>query len=172
FRDKEEVISMVDEIVTESDAVPSQENVSAPRILVTGVPMGLGSDKVVRILEQAGASVVAFENCSGYKQVFQVDQEKEPMAALADQYISIPCSVMSPNVGRRDLLTRLVEEFHVDGVVDLTWQACHTYNLESIQIQKLVTREFNRPYLHIETDYSEVDSELLRVRIEAFLEMI
>ncbi|MCG8566194.1 MAG: 2-hydroxyacyl-CoA dehydratase family protein, partial [Desulfobacterales bacterium] len=36
FRDKEDVISMVDEIVKESDAVPSQENESAPRILVTG----------------------------------------------------------------------------------------------------------------------------------------
>ena len=94
------------------------------------------------------------------------------MLFRSEQYLSIPCSVMSPNQGRIDLLNEMIQEFSVDGVVDLTWQACHTYNIEAFNIQKYVRDHFNLPYLHLETDYSESDTEQLRVRIEAFLEMI
>ncbi len=176
FADKNKGIDLINEI-TDACKTMIQNGESpytngTPRILLTGVPVGLGSDKVIRILEESGANVVAFENCSGYKQAFQVDETKEPMTALAEQYLSIPCSVMSPNQRRMDLLEQMIPDFSVDGVVDLTWQACHTYNVEAHQVQKLVNDGHSLPYLHIETDYSESDTEQLRVRIEAFLEMI
>lgn len=142
------------------------------RILLTGVPVGLGSDKVVKIVEQCGGDVVVFENCSGYKQAFIVDEEMEPMEALARQYLATPCSVMSPNQGRLDLLSRLIEDFSVDGVIDLTWQACHTYNIEAYSVERFIREQFDLPTLHLETDYAESDTEQLRVRIEAYLEML
>ncbi len=37
---------------------------------------------------------------------------------------------------------------------------------------ELVKDELGLPFLHLETDYSQSDLETLRVRIEAFLEMI
>lgn len=176
FADKEKGIDLIHEIteacLQKAEKKQSPFTADTPRILLTGVPVGLGSDKVVKIIEKSGANVVAFENCSGYKQVFQVDEDKDPIKALAEQYLAIPCSVMSPNQGREDLLTRMVEMFKVDGIVDLTWQACHTYNVEAFQIRELAEQTFNLPYLHLETDYSESDTEQLRVRIEAFLEMI
>ena len=176
FADKEKGIAIMNEIADTCEAL-SKNNESpfkkeTPRILLTGVPVGLGSDKVVKIIEESGACVVAYENCSGYKKAFQVDEEKDPIAALSAQYLSIPCSVMSPNQGRLDLLGEMIPEFSVDGVVDLTWQACHTYNVEAHQIQQFVTEKLSIPYLHIETDYSLSDTEQLRVRIEAFLEMV
>ncbi len=176
FADKNKGIDLINEIadacetMTRNGKSPYTNN--TPRILLTGVPVGLGSDKVIRILEESGANVVAFENCSGYKQAFLVDETKEPITALAEQYLAIPCSVMSPNQGRMDLLEQMIPDFSVNGVVDLTWQACHTYNVEAHQVQKLVNDRHGLPYLHIETDYSESDTEQLRVRIEAFLEMI
>ncbi|MCG8335973.1 MAG: 2-hydroxyacyl-CoA dehydratase family protein, partial [Proteobacteria bacterium] len=91
--------------------------------------------------------------------------------ALAEQYLKIPCSVMSPNPLRLDMLAGLIEDFKVDKVVDLTWQACHTYNIESHTVEKFIRERFNLPTLHLETDYSESDSEQLRTRIEAFLEI-
>ncbi|HCY85297.1 MAG TPA: hypothetical protein DHV36_09210, partial [Desulfobacteraceae bacterium] len=50
--------------------------------------------------------------------------------------------------------------------------ACHTYNIEARNIRDFVSERHGLPYLHIETDYAESDTEQLRVRIEAFLEMI
>ena len=142
------------------------------RILITGVPVGMGSHKVVRIVEQSGADVVALENCSGYKKAFTVDEEAEPMDALAGQYLSTPCSVMSPNQGRFELLGRMIRDFSADGVIDLTWQACHTYNVEAFGIAEFVEEKLGISTLHLETDYAESDTEQLRVRIQAYLEML
>jgi benzoyl-CoA reductase/2-hydroxyglutaryl-CoA dehydratase subunit BcrC/BadD/HgdB len=176
FADKEKGISLMNEIsdvcLTLIEQNQSPYTNTTPRILLTGVPVGLGSDKVVKILEQCGANVVALENCSGYKQAFQVNDTIDPVTALAEQYLAIPCSVMSPNPGRMEMLKEMIPAFSVDGVVDLTWQACHTYNIESVHISRMVQEDFNLPFLHIETDYSESDTEQLRVRIQAFIEMI
>jgi benzoyl-CoA reductase/2-hydroxyglutaryl-CoA dehydratase subunit BcrC/BadD/HgdB len=174
--DKEKGISLMEEVVAQAkngalrsaDAAIGKEK----RILLTGVPVGLGSDKVVKIIEQSGANVVALENCSGYKQAFFVDENKDPMDALAEQYLSTPCSVMSPNTGRFDLLKEMIREFSVDGVIDLTWQACHTYNIEAFGVNELVQETLDIPALHLETDYAESDTEQLRVRIQAYLEML
>jgi len=174
--DKEKGISLMEEVVAQVKNGAFRSDAAAvgngKRILLTGVPVGLGSDKVVKIIEQSGAVVVALENCSGYKQAFIIDEAKDPMDALAEQYLSTPCSVMSPNTGRFDLLKEMIREFSVDGVIDLTWQACHTYNIEAFRINELVQETLNIPTLHLETDYAESDTEQLRVRIQAYLEML
>lgn len=174
--DKEKGISFMEEVTAEAKKGTFLEDTPAPgkakRILLTGVPVGLGSDKVVKIVEQLGADVVAFENCSGYKQAFTVDESKPPMEALAEQYLATPCSVMSPNEGRFELLKEMIRDFQVDGVIDLTWQACHTYNVEAFLVDETVQENFGFPTLHLETDYAESDTEQLRVRIEAYLEML
>ena len=174
--DKEKGISLMEEVVSQAQngTIQSADTaiVNGKRILLTGVPVGLGSDKVVKIIEQSGAIVVALENCSGYKQAFFVDENKDPMDALAEQYLATPCSVMSPNAGRFDLLKEMIREFSVDGVIDLTWQACHTYNIEAFRINELVQETLDIPALHLESDYAESDTEQLRVRIQAYLEML
>ena len=106
--DKEKGISFMEAVTAEAKKGGFLADTPGPgrakRLLLTGVPVGLGSDKVVKIVEQLGADVVAFENCSGYKQAFTVDENKAPMEALAEQYLATPCSVMSPNEGRFELL--------------------------------------------------------------------
>ena len=43
---------------------------------------------------------------------------------------------MSPNPYRIELIQRMIKDFKVDAVIDLTWQACHTYNIEAYSVQK------------------------------------
>ena len=130
-------------------------------------------EKVVRLVEEAGGCIVAMENCSGYKTLeLQSDTGMgDPIIALAQKYMAIPCSCMSPNPYRMELLERMLEEFRVDAVVDLTWQACHTYNIEAFDVGRLVKAK-GLPYLHLESDYSNSDLETLKIRIEALLEMV
>ena len=145
------------------------------RILLTGTPVGIGNEKVVKLVEEAGALIVAMETCGGYKTVgMRIDENdpRDPIVLLAEKYLKIPCSVMSPNGDRLGLLESMVKDFSIDGVIDLTWQACHTYNVESYSVAKLVEEKLKLPFLHLETDYSQSDVETLRVRIEAFLETI
>jgi benzoyl-CoA reductase/2-hydroxyglutaryl-CoA dehydratase subunit BcrC/BadD/HgdB len=174
--DKRHAIDLVDRLTTDLREMvergESPYTETTPRILLTGVPVGVGSDKVVRIIEECGSNVVCFESCGGYKKVERVDDQGEPLAAMAERYLAIPCSCMSPNRGRFELVARLAEEFQADGVVDLTWMACHTYNIESYGLRRHIQEHTGLPFLHIETDYSESDTEQLKVRIEAYLEIL
>jgi benzoyl-CoA reductase/2-hydroxyglutaryl-CoA dehydratase subunit BcrC/BadD/HgdB len=144
----------------------------APRIIVTGVPTGVGSEKVIRIIEESGAAVVYLENCAGMKQyLHDVATTGSPLDAIADKYLQTPCSCMSPNTGRLELLAKLAKEYHADGVVDITWVGCHTYNVESRVLKEYLSAHGNVPLLQIETDYSQGDAGQIKTRIEAFLEM-
>lgn len=174
--DKRATIKLIDQLTAELTERArlglSTLATDAPRILLTGVPVGLGSDKVVRLLEAAGGQVVCFESCGAYKKVEPVRQSDDPLRAIAECYLNIPCSCMSPNRNRFELVARLAREFQVDGIIDLTWQACHTYNIESYSLRRYVQQETGLPFLQIETDYSESDSEQLKLRLEAFLELL
>ena len=145
----------------------------AKRILVTGVPTGPDVDKVIRLLEEAGAAVVYIESCSGMKlYTTLVDETKEPLEAIAEKYLTIPCSCMSPNPLRMEQFGPLIREYRVDGMVDIIWNFCHTYNVESRLLEKHVKDKLGMPFLRIETDYSPGDIDQIRTRVQAFLEMI
>lgn len=174
--DRRDNIALMDQLTAElrrrAAAGISPFTEATPRVLLSGVPIGIGSDKVVKLVEECGGSVVGFENCTGYKKLDPVDEAGDPLVAVAERYLRVPCSCMSPNPGRFELVKRLVEEFQVDGVIDLTWQGCHTFNIESHALKQFVQEQLSRPFLQIETDYSESDTEQLKVRIEAFLEIL
>ncbi|MDL2321394.1 2-hydroxyacyl-CoA dehydratase family protein [Desulfosarcina sp. OttesenSCG-928-B08] len=177
FPDKEVGIAMLVALADELDARAEKSSPatpdSAPRILMTGVPVGMGSHKVVQLAEACGGQVVCMDACSGYKKTrIRMDEAADPLTELARRYLAVPCAVMSPNPHRYEMLTELVAEFSVDAVIDLTWQGCQTYAVESFSVKKFVQETLGKPFLQIETDYSETDTEQLRVRIEAFLEML
>lgn len=145
-----------------------------PRILVTGCPLGGATEKVIRAIEDNGGIVVTYENCTGAKAIDKMVAEDDPdvYGALARRYLDIGCSVMTPNPNRLELLGRLIDEYKVDGVVEMTLQACHTYNVESFGIRKFVNEEKKLPYISVETDYSQADIGQLNTRITAFIEML
>lgn len=144
-----------------------------PRILLTGSPSGGAALKVVRAIEDNGGVVVCFENCSGLKPLAPVDEENPDVYdALARKYLNIGCSCMTPNPNRMALLDKLIDNFHVDGVVDLVLQACHTYNVETAVVRKLVREQKGLPYTVVETDYSQADIGQLNTRMAAFIEML
>lgn len=144
-----------------------------PRILLTGCPVGGATEKVIKAIEDNGAYVVYFENCTGGKAVeLNVDESNPDVYdAIARKYINIGCSCMSPNQNRMDLITRLIDEYNVDGVVDMTLQACHTYAIEAFTLKDVV-KEKGKPYINIETDYSQSDIGQLSTRLTAFIEML
>ena len=144
-----------------------------PRILVTGCPIGGNAMKVVKSIEENGGNVVCFENCSGAKSVDELINEDTPdiYQAIADRYLNIGCSCMTPDENRFKLLGRLLEEYKIDAVVEVILQACHTYNVESYYIKRFVTGK-GLPYMCVETDYSSSDIGQLNTRCAAFIEML
>src|SRR5699024_7554556 len=144
-----------------------------PRILVTGCPLGGVRDKVLKIIEDSGADIVAFENCSGVREKMdQVDENIDPIDALTEKYLNVSCSVMTPNPRRLETLDSMIDEYEIDGVIEVVLQACHTFNVEAYSVQEFVTKEKDKPYIYIETDYSKLDEGQINTRINAFLEIL
>lgn len=146
---------------------------SAKRILVTGCPIGGVLDKTVGQLEAAGGTVVCMENCSGIKAACQmIDTEADDIVrAIAERYLQIGCAVMTPNPNRLAMLRELVEEYRVDGIVEIVLQGCQPYGVERCLVRE-VAKELGLPYLDIETDYSQTDAAQFATRLGAFLEIL
>lgn len=144
------------------------------RVLLTGVPIVHGAERVLELIEDAGAVVVGMENCTGLKPILEdVDlDEPDPLRAIARKYYHLPCSVMTLNTRRFEMLRSLAAKFRPRCVIELVWQACLTYDIESFHVRKLIEEELHMPYLKITTDYSPSDSARISARVEALFETI
>lgn len=143
-----------------------------PRILITGCPNGGVRDKTIKVLEELGADVVAFDACnSNREKIEKVDTTLPVTEALAKKYLNINCSVMSPNTNRLKFISDMIDDYQVDGVLEIILQACHTFSIESYNVKKSVLAK-KIPYLKVETDYSKADAGQINTRLEAFLETI
>ncbi len=147
---------------------------SSPRVLVSGCPVGGDACKVLQIIEEAGGVIVALEACSGMKNYFIRIEENsgDPLRAVAESTLSIPCSCMTPNRRRLDLLDKMITRFQPDAVIDVVLHACHAYNVESYKIRNHIQDRHGLPCLKIETDYSDGDIEQIRTRVEALFESL
>lgn len=144
-----------------------------PRILWTGLGNSLGCSKVLELVEESGGVVVCQEGCGGITRTEDlIDESKDPIHAIAERYLRVTCACMTPNNQRFEDLKRLVKEFRIDGVIDLAWQFCQPFEIESFRVGELVKEELKKPFLHVVTDFSTSDVEQLRVRIEGFIEQI
>ena len=156
-----------------SQKTDSSKN-SRVRVLMTGVPIVHGAERVLDIIESHGGLVVCMDNCTGLKPILEDVNEsaEDPILALAEKYLRIPCSVMTHNDRRLEVLRRLAVEYRPQCIIDLVWQACITYDVESYRIRQLAEQELGIPYLKIETDYSPSDSARIVLRVEALFETL
>lgn len=172
--DRENLPDEINNLAKEIRENPDTSREKKPRILVTGCPLGGATEKIIKAIEDNGAVIVSYENCTGEKNFDNyVDEEADDLyRAIARRYLDIGCSVMTPDQNRLDLLSKLIDQYKVDGVVEMNLQACHTYAIESHTIRKFITEEKNIPFISVETDYSQADIGQLNTRISAFIEML
>ena len=146
------------------------------RIMLTGTPMAIPNWKLHHIIETSGAAVVCEETCTGTRYFEgQVEEGKatldEQYRAIAERYMGINCACFTPNSGRVEDIIRLAKEYKVDGVIDVNLKFCCLYDTEGYTVEAAL-KEAGIPVLGIETDYADEDSQQLKTRIEAFIEMI
>lgn len=143
------------------------------RILITGCPSGGLIEKVGIAIEENGGVIVCKDDCGGERTNTQMINEnaEDIMRAISDRYMEINCSVFTPNDARMENTVNMVEEYKVDGVIELVLQACHTFNVEATKMERAV-EDVGVPYMKLETDYSTTDSGQMQTRIAAFIEML
>ncbi len=147
---------------------------NSPRVLVTGCPVGGDATKVFRIIEEAGGVIVYLDACTGMKAYAGHFEEgaPDPYRSVSKRYLDVPCSCMTPNDRRLSELDLIIDKFKPDVIIDVVLHACHSYNIESSKVKTHVETRHKKPFLKIETDYSQGDVEQIRTRVEAMLETV
>ena len=148
-----------------------------PRILLTGSPVVFPNIKIPMLIDEMGGSVVADETCMGdrfmYDPVVITDTSFDGLLhSLANRYLR-PCScpVFPDNEKRIYRLKQMIKDYKVEGVVYHVLRGCLVFDFEYQLVEKLMS-ELDIPIIRVETDYNEEDIEQLRIRIEAFMELI
>ena len=146
----------------------------SPRVLVSGCPVGGDATKVFNIIEEAGGVIVYLDACTGMKAYAGHFEEgaPDPYRSVSKRYLDVPCSCMTPNDRRLSELDLIIDKFKPDVIIDVVLHACHSYNIESSKVKTHVETRHKKPFLKIETDYSQGDVEQIRTRVEAVLETV
>jgi len=170
--DKSSMVKILEAVVTEVNA-QSAPAFEGPRILLTGSTLAMGDDKVINLIEEAGASIVIEEFAEGMRHYWEdVKPNGDLIMSLADRYFRrrVPPAWFRPGRERLDFLLKLARQFKVDGVIWYQLMYRDSYDIESYYFPEILLRETGLPMLKIESDYDASEIGPFRTRIETFIE--
>jgi len=167
---------VIDEVKQRKD-VPAQKQT---RIMVVGAQVD--SIAFIELIEASGAWVVADDLCPGAREFFSdVDATADPIDGIAERYLlKVKCGrtyrEMKGNYeeyleDRFGHMSRMIEDFKVDGVVLYIYKYCDPFGFEVPQIKSYIEAK-GTPVLYLEDEYSMSTIGRLRTRIQAFLELL
>ncbi|MCD7778193.1 MAG: 2-hydroxyacyl-CoA dehydratase family protein [Clostridiales bacterium] len=148
-----------------------------PRIMITGSPIAFPNMKIPLLIEETGGILAADETCMGERSIYDptvvTDKSFEGMMrALANRYIRpCTCPVFSDNSQRLYRIKQMIKTHQIEGVIYHVLRGCLVYDYEYTIIEEELEK-LDIPVIRVESDYNEEDVEQLRVRIEAFIELI
>jgi benzoyl-CoA reductase/2-hydroxyglutaryl-CoA dehydratase subunit BcrC/BadD/HgdB len=154
-----------------------QDNVNGdlPRILLIGPIIADGDYSVMKLVEDAGANIVIEEICEGLRYYWKnINDKGDPLQALARGYLQdkLPCAFMRyASKKRLDFTLELISEFNVIGVIWYELLCCETYDIESFFFERELG-ERNIPMLILESSYEAEGIGQIKIRIDAFIEML
>ena len=142
-----------------------------PRIMIVGSL--LANSRIIDLVEEAGASVVCDDLCSGSR-YFEGNVEKgdDPIKAISSHYLlKAPCARMKNTELRLERGKKLVEDYKVDGIIYETVKFCDNH-LYDFPLYHEFFQDAGLPVLQIEEDFVGGNRGQIRTRIEAFIEML
>ena len=150
---------------------------SQPRILVTGSPIAFPNLKIPLLIEEMGGILAADETCMGERGLYDPVSVIGPgfdgmMRGLASRYTKpCTCPVFVDNSQRIYRIKQMIKEHQIQGIIYHVLRGCLVYDYE-YQMMEEEMGKLDVPVIRVESDYNEEDVEQLRIRIEAFLELI
>lgn len=176
YDDSESWITHTETLLKELNGKKPVRDESTPRIMLTGSPMILPTWKIPLLIEDSGGIIVMDDLCSGAKTLLRNIEVRswtmyDMQIALADHYLMSACPCFVPNDARITRLLNYINEYKIDGVLYHNLQGCQLYGGEAWRVEK-VLKEKGIPILKLETSFGEGDIKQLKIRVDAFLEML
>ncbi len=148
-----------------------------PRILLTGSPVIFPNFKLPLLIESMGGLLAADETCMGERGFYDppaiVDRTVDGMLRALSNRATRPCTcpTFADNQRRIYRIRQLIKDYRIQGVIYHVLRGCLVYDYEYRQLEEEMGK-LGIPVIRVETDYNEEDVEQLRIRVEAFIELI
>lgn len=144
-------------------------------VLLMGSPIYFPNYKIPFLLQDAGLFVAAHLDYTmqRVKTALSIEETADiTLSGLARQFYTTDCSgSYAQNGTLQTAASELLESSGIDGVVYCVLKGQIEYDFELERIEMLCN-ERNIPIFRLETDYNQQDVEQLRIRMEAFSEML
>lgn len=154
-------------------ALKAEKQPKEPRVLVIGSPIYFPNFKIPSLLSDAKIVICGnIDSRSGQYENQEEHQMPKGIAALAHYYFEHDSS--SAFVWNEELMRAIrhyVEERKPDGIIWHVLKGQIEYDFELNRCEKYF-EEMDLPVIRLETDYQYQDVEQLRIRIEAFGELL
>lgn len=163
---------MLEEFLPGLESAPSVQN-GRKRLLLAG---SINDDpEFVRVIEECGAVVVGDTMCFGARSYSRlVDEDKEPVQALAEHYLnqSLCPRMFGYYKNRLDFLISRAKAVRADGVILQNIRFCDIHGSENgIFARDLAAAGI--PSVRMEREYGPlVESGRIRMRVDAFVECL
>jgi benzoyl-CoA reductase/2-hydroxyglutaryl-CoA dehydratase subunit BcrC/BadD/HgdB len=180
YLDREKYLELLNELLQElKEEFSSHGYLSSEigaRVLLTGSAIHPGDTKLIDIIERSGGTVVCDNLWSGMAPYLDRNSKESTLIGIADAYLGRIQHPALPYFGdgadaRIENLKRRVAEHSANGVIYYSLRFCDPVNFKLRGIKNAL-REDGIPLLSIHTEYSGSDTEGIRTRVEAFVEMI
>lgn len=168
--DKEEHNTLLEDALQE---LPGHQGRIKPGVRL----MVLGSEdddrEFLELAESTGANIVIDDHCTGTRYFWnEVSLNGDLVSSLAARYLDKPPCAQKDLVKRRrfEHILNLVEEYKVQGAIQIVQKFCDTHQWD-LQPIKALLNEKGIPSLLLEFDMT-VAAGQFRTRLEAFLEVV
>jgi len=169
--DKNEAVKLLEAKLKEMKTKKPTINKTYKKIMLTG--SDLDDTEFIEYIENLGFQIVIDDLGIGTKYFWnRVDENKEPIEALAEYHLEKPIhSTKFPSYERFDVIKKLAESYKVDGILNVAHKFCEPVLYDHPYLKEKF-KELEIPYLFVEVTYNRESYKQLSTRFSAFAEII
>jgi benzoyl-CoA reductase/2-hydroxyglutaryl-CoA dehydratase subunit BcrC/BadD/HgdB len=158
---------------------PDDKKKKKYRARVVLVGSEIDDPNIVKLIEDAGALVVADRFCFGSfpgRQEIILNDNEDVLTQICRQYLiwgQCPRFMNTDKINERyTYVDELAKHFHADGIIYEQMKFCDYWGYERSIASHVMRNEFNYPVLSVDRPYVVGASGRLRTRVQAFVESI
>ncbi|MCI9072685.1 MAG: 2-hydroxyacyl-CoA dehydratase [Lachnospiraceae bacterium] len=173
---KEPLIPILEETLAElQNRQPDQRPGYRAKVVLAGSE--IDDPQLIRMIEEAGALVVADRFCLGSfpgREEICLREEEDALTGICRHYMEggqCPRFMNTEKIRERHAyMNRLAQRFHADGIIYQQIKFCDYWGYERAYASQVMREEYGYPVLSIDRPYAVGNAGQLRTRVQAFVE--
>ena len=173
---KRPLIPILEETLAELQSrQPDQRPPYRARVVLAGSE--IDDPELIRMIEEAGALVVADRFCLGSlpgREEIRLREDEDVLTGICRHYMEggqCPRFMNTDKIKERhEYMDGLARRFHADGIIYQQIKFCDYWGYERAYASRVMREEFGYPVLSIDRPYAVGNAGQLRTRVQAFVE--